>query len=78
MTYVDADDPPVLILHGDADGLMPVEQSLFLQRTLEDAGTDHQVHLVINTDHAFNGASDKQIGEIVETTTAFIARNTLD
>ncbi len=57
VTHVDADDPPVLIVHGDADGAVPPEQSRILQRKLADAGASHQVHFVGDADHIFNGAT---------------------
>jgi len=76
VTHVDAGDPPVLILHGDADGLVPTEQSRVLQRRLEAAGTEHEVHFVRNADHAFIGATDNQIEEIVSLSSAFVLRNT--
>ena len=78
VTHVDEDDPPVLIVHGDADGLVPLEQSLILQRRLEAAGVTHELHVVANADHAFNGSTPGQIEEVVETTVRFITGNTLD
>ncbi len=38
VTHVDAHDPPLLLLHGDQDPQMPVNQSLELQSRYEDAG----------------------------------------
>lgn len=76
--HVDEEDPPVLIVHGDADGLVPLQQSLILQTRLEAAGATHELHVVANADHAFNGATPEQIEEIVEMTVRFITRNTLE
>lgn len=38
LAYVDANDPPVLIVHGDADRLVPIDHGKALQQALEAAG----------------------------------------
>jgi acetyl esterase/lipase len=38
--HVDANDPPLLLLHGDRDPQMPVNQSLQMLGAYEDAGLD--------------------------------------
>jgi acetyl esterase/lipase len=38
ITYVTKDDPPFLIVHGDADLLVPHDQSVLLDRALRKAG----------------------------------------
>ncbi len=76
VTHVDKDDPPVLVLHGDADQLVSAEQSRFLREKMLQAGTEHEVHFITGTDHIFNGATAEQIQEIVAVSTAFIVRNT--
>lgn len=38
MTLVSPDDPPVLIMHGTADGTLPLEQAERLYRELRAAG----------------------------------------
>jgi acetyl esterase/lipase len=38
ITYVTADDPPTLIFHGDADKLVPIQQSQAMERSLKAAG----------------------------------------
>jgi dipeptidyl aminopeptidase/acylaminoacyl peptidase len=40
LTYIDKDDPPFLIEHGDADQLVPHEQSVILAKALKDAGVE--------------------------------------
>ncbi|MFG0331864.1 MAG: alpha/beta hydrolase fold domain-containing protein [Maioricimonas sp. JB049] len=41
ITYVDADDPPILMLHGTIDEVVPVNQSDLLAAALEDAGVPY-------------------------------------
>lgn len=38
ITHVSADDPPVLLIHGDADKLVPYQQSEILVAKLKEAG----------------------------------------
>jgi acetyl esterase/lipase len=40
ITHVSADDPPTLILHGDADQLVPIQQAEILVGKLDDAGVE--------------------------------------
>ncbi len=45
VTHVSADDPPTLILHGDADRLVPIQQAEVMRQALEAAGV--KVKLVV-------------------------------
>ena len=40
VTHASADDPPTLIIHGDADKLVPIQQAEILVKKLNDAGVD--------------------------------------
>jgi len=40
LTYVNKNDPPFLIMHGDHDNLVPLGQSLILAKALADAGVE--------------------------------------
>jgi len=51
MTYVDAQDPPFLILHGDEDPLVPHCQSAMLHEALKTAGVSSQFVLVPKAKH---------------------------
>jgi acetyl esterase/lipase len=51
ITYVDANDPPFLILHGDADPLVPHCNSEMLFDALQKAGVPSQFVLVPNGQH---------------------------
>lgn len=62
--YVDSGAPPTLLIHGDADQIVPVEQSLALDRRLEDLGVEHELHVLPGVNHAFAGASAKQRSDI--------------
>jgi len=51
ITYVSADAPPFLLLHGDVDTLVPVSQSVLLYEALWQAGADVRLHIVHGGDH---------------------------
>ena len=40
VTHASGDDPPTLIIHGDADKLVPIQQAEILVKKLKDAGVD--------------------------------------
>lgn len=51
VTYIDAGDAPVLILHGDADVVVPVAQARLLDRALGAVGVPHELVVVPGGDH---------------------------
>jgi dipeptidyl aminopeptidase/acylaminoacyl peptidase len=61
VTYIDANDPPVLIIHGDADSTVPVEQSRAFYAALLAAGVDVEYIEVPGGGHGrFHGTSPNQ------------------
>lgn len=54
VTYVDRDDPPLLILHGTADTTVPFEQSQILADALKKAGAPHELVIVEGAPHTFH------------------------
>lgn len=55
MTYVGADDPPFLIMHGDKDKVVPINQSELFFKTLQDAKVPSHFVVVTNGGHGFRG-----------------------
>jgi len=51
--YVKAGDPPMLLVHGDSDGLVPFAQSTVFDEALTKAGVPHELLVVKNGDHGF-------------------------
>lgn len=51
ITYVNADDPPFLIIHGDADPLVPHCQSEILHQALQKHGVDSELIIVEGAKH---------------------------
>jgi acetyl esterase/lipase len=61
VTYVSADDPPFLMLHGDTDKLVPIEQSQILLAALQAVGVPAELVTVINAGHSFKPVDSKTI-----------------
>ena len=53
VTYVTADDPPFLMLHGEKDALVPIEQSQILLAALQSVGVPAELVPVVNANHSF-------------------------
>jgi acetyl esterase/lipase len=60
VTYVSKDDPPVLTLQGDKDGLVPVEQAKLLDEKMKEAGAPHTLIIYAGQGHGFGGESAKK------------------
>lgn len=56
ITYVRKGVPPVLSIHGDADQVVPYEQSVQLTKALKSAGADAELVTVTGGQHGFEPA----------------------
>jgi len=57
ISYVTPDDPPFLIMHGDRDRMVPLNQSEMLYAALQDAGVESTLSVVPGSGHGFRGAT---------------------
>lgn len=71
ITHVDVKDPPAILLHGDQDPQMPVNQTLELEAAYRRAGV--KVELVV-VDGAKHGGDAFYTGEPAERVIAFLRR----
>jgi acetyl esterase/lipase len=55
---VHAGAPPVLLMHGDSDAMVPASQSIRLARALAGAGGTVTLELVPGASHFWDGADD--------------------
>ena len=53
ITYVSADDPPQLLMHGEKDLSVPYNQSELLYAALQKAGVKSRLYKVVGADHGF-------------------------
>jgi acetyl esterase/lipase len=75
VTYITSDDPPFLILHGERDELVPIEQSEILYDQLTKAGIPAQFVRVQNAGHGFlpvGGEISPRLVELVRIVIEFL------
>ncbi|MDW7693686.1 alpha/beta hydrolase [Flammeovirgaceae bacterium SG7u.111] len=70
--YLNKNCPPVLIIHGNNDQVVPFMQSELLKKKLDSLGIENEFHLLENVNHAFAGANEVQKSEIQTWITDFI------
>jgi acetyl esterase/lipase len=61
ITYVDAKDPPFLILHGDHDDVVPINQSELLHAALQKAGVPSTFRSVKGAGHGGPGFETPEV-----------------
>jgi len=78
LTYVKAGDPPMLLVHGDSDNVVPLAQSTVFDEALTKAGVPHQFLIVKNAGHGLapnpGTTIDPSNAEIQKTLDAFLAK----
>lgn len=63
LNYVGDDDPPVLILHGQADPLVPHGQSRILYEALSESCNDVRFHSIPDVGHSMSFLDDTSLAE---------------
>ena len=64
-TYIDADDPPIIIFHGEADNVVPVSQGKEFYEALKRAGVKTEIHLEPQGGHGMNMYSEENLKAMV-------------
>jgi len=54
VTYIDGTEPPFLIIHGDQDDVVSIEDSRMLRNELEKHGRSVSMYTVLGGSHGFN------------------------
>jgi acetyl esterase/lipase len=76
ITHVTEDDPPFLLIHGDQDEVVPVEQSQLMYDRLVQANVHAQLLIVRNARHSMNaqdGSATPTLAEIDQIIRDFLA-----
>ncbi|PSJ42311.1 alpha/beta hydrolase [Sphingomonas deserti] len=60
ISHVDAKDPPMLLIAGDSDKIVPSEQSRQMAAALDRAGVRNRLILIPGADHSFIGPTSAQ------------------
>ncbi len=66
LTYVSPDDPPFLLLHGDADPAVPYEQSEIMQSALKRAGVEVELLTIPGGGHGARFTGFVEGGERIQ------------
>ena len=73
--HVDADDPPMLLIHGIRDRIVPYRQSVLMAEALRRAGVSERLVLIPDVDHSFIGptaaATRETTYQAIDATLAF-------
>ncbi len=67
LTYLDKNDPPVLILHGDQDTTVPVEQSILTDKRYKELGLESHLHILEGAGHGGPAFSDEERYQLIKT-----------
>lgn len=62
---VSADDPPFLILHGDADPGVPLDQSVRLDARLREAGVPSELHVLKGAGHGGKAFDTPEVRAVI-------------
>lgn len=73
INYLRADSPPFLIVHGDRDASVPLEQSRLLHQALRDVGVEAELYVIKDGEHGRGG--DFETGEHQVRKRKFLARH---
>ena len=60
VTYISKDDPPLLILHGDRDKTVFLDQSQHLEKLYREAGLDVHLHVIEGAGHGWKKPYDEE------------------
>lgn len=71
VTYVDAEDPPFLIIHGESDSMVPISQSELLVQALTGAGVEVTFVRLPGIGHGFAGPTQEVDLAFLEPTLEF-------
>ncbi len=76
ISHITPDDPPFLILHGDQDETVPLEQSLSFYNSLIESGVQAELVVVKNAAHGFRplGDLDPTLEQLVQIVGDFLDR----
>lgn len=79
VTYITSDDPPFLILHGDRDGVVPLEQAKILNQKLTKANVSNKFIIVEGGNHGLQsstgGETNPSAAEINQMIVEFLEEN---
>lgn len=73
--FIRPSSPPILIIHGNQDRVVPISQSEVLIDYLDSFDVKYEFHILDSVDHAFRGASEDQKAKTQEWISEFVMDN---
>lgn len=70
ITFVSADDPPTMLLHGDQDNIVPIQHARNMLERLKAAGVQTELIVVPGANHGVAGAGP----QVTEAATKFVKK----
>lgn len=74
ITYLDQNDPPIFLSHGDADPVVPVDMSREFVDELENQGHSYEYHEVKGGTHSFSNSAPQEARAIFESYLKFLGK----
>lgn len=75
--YINENTPPVLMIHGDKDLVVPVDQSILLKSVLDELNVKNELHILPKVGHAFRGITKAQKESMQIWIQSFVTEHTL-
>jgi acetyl esterase/lipase len=75
IVYLDESDPYTLMIHGNKDQIVPIDQSTVLKNRLDSIGIVNELKILDGVNHAFSGATDAQKNEMENLIASAIIRS---
>jgi len=72
ITYVTSSSPPTLIVHGEADSLVPLSQSELLYSAFKENGVPSELIIIPSAEHTLLNASNDDLGLLFNDVIGFI------
>ncbi len=79
LDYISPDDVPVISVHGDKDGIVPIKKSYQIQDKCKEKGLDFKLHIIEGAQHGFydeswkfNEANRKYMEQAIDFTIDFL------
>ena len=65
ISYLDADDVPIIVFHGTVDNVVPFCQGEIFARALQDKGVKHEFYPVEGGGHGFNMYNEENLSRML-------------
>lgn len=66
LTFASQDDPPVLLIHGNKDQLVPIQQSEILAARLKEIGVQHKLIVMEGQGHGWKNPIENELQKVLD------------